>query len=168
MFIFRLCFICFSGPEPKRVKPNPIQSETNQPADNLNPSSNLLEEPRNIDDLPQDQVNVEPVYHRYWHQICTRVGRQNRLLDWYNFRISTLNPQEFLQHLDPMFANQSTVFKLIVSFGFILQNIETGELRYHHSLKSNTRPLMPHSKYVTLVISDKSVTLYRILTYSNG
>ena len=116
-----------------------MQSESNQPALNLNPRSNWLEEPRNIDNLPQDQVSVEPEYHRHWHQIRTRFSRQNRLLDWYNFRTSSLNPQKLQQHLDRMFADQSAAFKLNVSFGFILRNNETGELRYYHSSRNNNQ-----------------------------
>ena len=116
-----------------------MQSETDQPAANMNPSSNWLKEPRNIDELPQDQVSVEPEYRRHWHQIRTRFRRQNRLLDWYNYRMSSLNPQELLRFLNQVIVDQSTVFKLNVSFEFILQNNETGELRYHHSPRNNNQ-----------------------------
>ena len=91
-------------------------------------------------DLPaQDQANSEPEYRRYWHQIRTRFSSQNRLLDWYNYRLSSLNPQDLLQNLDHVFADQSTVFKLNVSFGFILRNNESRELQYHPSSRNNNQ-----------------------------
>ena len=61
------------------------------------------------------------------------------MLDWYNYRLDNLNPQELLQHLNQVFADQSTVFKLNISFGFILRNNETGESQYHHSSRNNNQ-----------------------------
>jgi hypothetical protein len=34
---------------------------------------------------------------------------------------------------------QVTAFKINVSFGFILRNVETEELRYYHSSQNNSR-----------------------------
>lgn len=84
-----------------------------------------------------DQQSPVPEYRRHWQQIRTRFSRQNRLLDWYNFRLSSLQPQELINHLDQIFADQSTVFKLNVSFGFILRNNETGDLQYHYASRNN-------------------------------
>ena len=53
--------------------------------------------------------------------------------------MSSLNPQELLQHLNQVFADQSTVLKLNISFGFILRNNETGEQLYHHSSQNNNQ-----------------------------
>ena len=38
-----------------------------------------------------------------------------------------------------VFVRQSTAFKLNISFGFILRNVETGELRYFHTSYNNHR-----------------------------
>jgi hypothetical protein len=38
-----------------------------------------------------------------------------------------------------IFRQQTTTFKINLSFGFILRNVETGELRYYHSSKNNSR-----------------------------
>ena len=84
-----------------------------------------------------DQQSPVPEYRRHWHQIRTRFSRQNRLLDWYNYRLSSLQPQELINPLDQIFADQSTVFKLNVSFGFILRNNETGDLQYHYASRNN-------------------------------
>jgi hypothetical protein len=36
-----------------------------------------------------------------------------------------------------IFRQQTTAFKINPSFGFILRNVETGELRYYHSSQNN-------------------------------
>jgi hypothetical protein len=38
-----------------------------------------------------------------------------------------------------IFRQQTTAFKINVSFGFILRNVETEELRYYHSSQNNSR-----------------------------
>ena len=58
-------------------------------------------------------------------------------MDWYNYRLSSLQPQELITHLGNIFTDQSTVFKLNVSFGFILRNNETGALQYYYASRNN-------------------------------
>lgn len=48
---------------------------------------------------------------RNWYQIRTRFSRENRVLDWYNFCLISLRPQELVNHLTNIFADQSTVFE---------------------------------------------------------
>jgi hypothetical protein len=44
-----------------------------------------------------------------------------------------------------IFRQQTTAFKINVSFGFILRNVETEELRYYHSSQNNARLFdVPH------------------------
>jgi hypothetical protein len=38
-----------------------------------------------------------------------------------------------------IFRQQTTAFKINLSFGFILRDVETGELRYCHSSQNNAR-----------------------------
>jgi hypothetical protein len=38
-----------------------------------------------------------------------------------------------------IFRQQTTAFKINLSFGFILRNVETGELQYYHSSQNNSR-----------------------------
>ena len=60
-------------------------------------SSSWQEDPRNMTDhLPEAQQNPIVEYRRHWHQIRTRFNRQNRLLDWYNYRPSSLPPREII------------------------------------------------------------------------
>ncbi|KAJ7382807.1 hypothetical protein OS493_032768 [Desmophyllum pertusum] len=119
-----------SEPKPKKLKTTHIERKTAV-------SSSWQEDPHAIIDLSEDQQSSVPEYRRHWHQIRTRFNRQNRLLDWYNYRLSSLQPQELTAHLDQIFTDQSTVFKLNVSFGFILRNNETGELQYHYASRNN-------------------------------
>ena len=119
-----------SVPNPKIPKPNPIEE---QPT----PSSSWQEDPRTLNDLPEVQERSIPEYRRHWQQIRTRLNRQNRLLDWYNFRLTSLQPHEISNHLDEIFTDQATVFKLNEAFGFILRNNETGELQYYYTSRNN-------------------------------
>jgi hypothetical protein len=44
-----------------------------------------------------------------------------------------------------IFRQQTTAFKINVSFGFVLRHMETGELRYYHSSQNNSRIFyVPH------------------------
>ena len=80
--------------------------------------SNWQEDPRALTDLPKDEQSIVPEYRRNWHQIWTSFNRQNCLSDWYNYRLTSLQPQEIIQHLDEIFTDQSTV--VIVSGGVII------------------------------------------------
>ena len=115
----------------KKAKWTPIEKKQSTP------SSSWQQEPRSITDLPEAQQSLVPEYRNHWHQIRTRFSRKNRILDWYNFRLSSLQPQELITHLNNIFTDQSTVFKLNVSFGFILRNNETGALQYYYASRNN-------------------------------
>ena len=75
------------------------------------------------------------MYRQHWPQIRTRFSRPNRIQDWYNFRLSTISPTVLREQLSRIFADQTTVFKINLSFGFILR--ETGALQYHHPSANN-------------------------------
>ena len=87
--------------------------------------------------VPAGDENVVQTYRQHWPQIRTRFSRQNRLDDWYNFPLSTINPASLREQLNRIFADQATVFKINFSFGFILLNTETGALQYHHPSANN-------------------------------
>ena len=81
--------------------------------------------------------DIAQMYRQHWSQIRTQFSRQNRLQDWYNFRLSTINPSSVREQLSRIFADQTTVFKVNFAFGFILRNTETGALQYHHPSANN-------------------------------
>ena len=76
------------------------------------------------------------MHRQHWPQIRTRFSRHNRL-DWYNFRLSTINPSSLQEQLNRIFADQPAVFKVNFAFGFILRNTETGALQYYHPSANN-------------------------------
>ena len=82
--------------------------------------------------VPSSEENIAQMYRQHWSQIRTRFSRQNRLQDWYNFRLSTISPASLREQLSRIFTDQTTVFKVNFAFGFILRNTETGALQYHH------------------------------------
>jgi hypothetical protein len=80
--------------------------------------------------FPQDPLlppsNLPSQLHRdHWRAIRTRQSRGNRVQDWYNYRLSSLNMGQLVDDIDRIFEDQSTVFKLNLSFGFVLFNNET-------------------------------------------
>ena len=82
--------------------------------------------------IPDTEENIAETYRQHWSQIRSQFSRQNRLQDWYNFRLSTVSLTSLHEQLSRIFADQTTVFKVNLSFGFILRNTETGALQYHH------------------------------------
>ena len=98
--------------------------------------------PPGQDDL---DVNVRDVYIEHWSAIRTHHRINQRVQDMYNFRIQNLNMNHLRDQLMEMFRSQVHQFKINVSFGFILQNIENRELRYYHSSHNLGRLLeAPH------------------------
>lgn len=95
------------------------------------------EDPRSNDRLPEDQQSQIPEYRRHWGQIRTRFARGHKLLNWYNFRLSSLDPEILIQQLHQVFNDQDKVFKLNISFGFLLRNIESNQLQYHYASRNN-------------------------------
>ena len=91
--------------------------------------------PKNF--VPSSEENIAQMYRQHWPQIRTRFSRQNRLQDWYNFRLSMISPTSLHKQLSNIFADQTTVFKINFAFGFILCNTETGALQYHHPSANN-------------------------------
>ena len=75
--------------------------------------------------IPDTEENIAETYRQHWSQIRSRFSRQNRLQDWYNFRLSTISPTSLREQISRIFADQTTVFKVNLSFGFILRNTET-------------------------------------------
>ena len=95
--------------------------------DPLQPMPELL--PQGDDELTEA---VQDVYAEHWSSIrtyhCTGLVQ-----DMYNFTIQDLNMNQLRDQLMEMFQSQNSRFKINVCFGFILCNIEYGELCYFHS-----------------------------------
>ena len=72
------------------------------------------------------------VVREHWSTIRTRVARgpvQTR----FNYRLTTLDTTALEESLNRMFQEQTTAFKINLSYGFILRNKNTGRYRYYHA-----------------------------------
>ena len=96
------------------------------------------------DPFPQDPIippaDLPSILHRqHWRAIRTRQSRGNRVQDLYNYRLNSMDMSEFGTYVQRIFQDQTTVFKLNLSFGFVLFNNETEQMQYHHSSANNNR-----------------------------
>ena len=94
--------------------------------------------------FPQDPINPpnelpSQLHRQHWRAIRTRQSRGNRVQDWYNYRLSSMDMSEFSTYVEHIFEDQTTVFKLNLSFGFVLFNNDTEQMQYHHSSANNNR-----------------------------
>ena len=97
--------------------------------DPLQPRPELL--PQGDDELTEA---VRDVYVDHWFSIRTHDHTSQWVKDMYNFRIQDLNMNQLRDQLMEMFQIQNSRFKINISFGFILWDIERGQLHYYHSL----------------------------------
>ena len=67
-----------------------------------------------------------------WGSIRTYVA-QGPVQTRYNHRLTTMDTRELQEPLRQLFEEQTTAFKVNVSFGFILKQKATSRLRYYHS-----------------------------------
>ena len=77
-------------------------------------------------------IDLLEIVRNNWSSIRTRVSRgplQTRL----NFRLCSLYTTTLETPLKTMFEQQTNVFKINLSYGFVLKNKNTGCYRYYHS-----------------------------------
>ncbi len=81
------------------------------------------------------------VYERSWSHIRTHAHLTDRVQSRYNIRME----RQDTRHLEPMLWNifeaQAQRFRINLSYGIVLQNRLTDELRYYHSSQNNARVL---------------------------
>ena len=107
------------GPAPKRRKVTHLHED---------PLTPPPVEPSN-DELSSD---LQYAIRENWASVRTYVARgpvQTRV----NHRLSSLDTRELQEPLHQLFEEQTTAFKVNVSFGFILKQKATSRLRYYHS-----------------------------------
>ena len=79
---------------------------------------------------PQQDSVLQDVITEHWSSIRSHVTRgpvQSR----YNYRLTSLDTRSLeLRHI---FEEQTTAFKINLSYGFILRNKQTGRYRFYHS-----------------------------------
>jgi hypothetical protein len=65
--------------------------------------------------------------------------------DRYNFTLHEITSSTFPEMVHLIFREQTSAFKMNVSFGFVLPHMETGELRYYYSSQNYSRLFyVPH------------------------
>ena len=79
--------------------------------------------------------NLINFYRSQWSSIRTN-RHSGRIQSTYNIRLTDLNTTSLHHTLWNIFKTQSSAFKINLSFGFILRNKISGELRYFHSSKN--------------------------------
>ena len=118
---------------------------------------------RIVASLNEDPVLAVPVEHtandelssairdfvqENWGSIRTYVARgpvQTR----YNHRLTTMDTRELQEPLRQLFEEQTTSFKVNLSFGFILKQKVTGRLRYYHSSNNCCGRLLEEPSLIT-------------------
>ena len=129
-----------SGEESATHVQNKRLRGNHEEVDPIQPEANLL--PQGEDDLSLD---LREVYQHHWSSIRTHHRTGQCIQDVYNYRLQDVNVNHLVEQLQHMFRQQRTRFKVNASFGFVLRNIEMGELRYYHSSHNQGRLLeVPH------------------------
>ena len=83
-----------------------------------------------------------------WGSIRTYVA-QGPVQTRYNHRLTTMDTRELQEPLRQLFEEQTTSFKLNLSFGFILKQKVTGRLRYYHSSNNCWGRLLEEPSLIT-------------------
>ena len=103
-------------PEPKRQRMTPLPPPAEE--DPVQPPP------------PIQGSDLQDVLREHWYSIRSNVGRgpvQTR----YNHRLTSLDTNAL--DLSRIFQEQTTAFKVNVSYGFILKHKTTGRFKYYHS-----------------------------------
>jgi hypothetical protein len=88
--------------------------------------------------LPDDP-ETRDLHRQHWQSIRTEEASSNRIQEWYNFTLHEMTASTFPEMVRYLYRQQTTAFKINLSFGFILRNIETGVLRYYLPSQKNAR-----------------------------
>ena len=88
--------------------------------------------------LPEDP-ETRILYLRHWNTIQTQENSRNRVQDRYNFTLNDVMSSTFPENERNIFTQQTWAFRINVLLGFILRNVETGELRYYHHSQNIAR-----------------------------
>ena len=103
-----------------------------------------------------------------WGSIRTYVA-QGPVQTRYNHRLTTMDTRELQEPLRQLFEEQTTAFKVNLSFGFILKQKVTGRLRYYHSSNKCCGRLLEEPSLITnRVTSTDSSHASKSRTYCSG
>ena len=123
------------GPAPKRRRIASLDEDplTPPPVEQLD------------DELSSD---LQDAVRDNWGSIRTYVA-QGPVQTRYNHRLTTMDTRELQEPLRQLFEEQTTAFKVNLSFGFILKQKVTGRLRYYHSSNNCCGRLLEEPSLIT-------------------
>ena len=119
---------------PAAPDPGPSPKQRNTVLPPRTPMGNPVEP----DVLPEDP-ETRALHRQHWQSIRTEEATGNPIQELYNFTLHEMTASTFPEMVRYLYRQQTTAFKINLSFGFILRNIETGVLRYYHSSENNAR-----------------------------
>ena len=127
---------------PASPKPGPSNSPAKTPRIHSPQSPNSRSvEPNILPENPETKI----LYLRHWNTIQTQENSRNRVQERYSFALNDIASSTFPEIARHTFTQQPTAFTINLSFGFMLRNVKTGELRYFHSSFNNNRYFdIPH------------------------
>ena len=117
-----------SGPSPKQRRTVSPPTNTHQEKSRVAADTEVLP------DDPRPEPCIDSIGSPFRQE-----ATGNRVQDRYNFTLHEMTASTFTEMVHRIFREQTTAFKINVSFGFILRHMETGELRYYHSSQNNSR-----------------------------
>ena len=129
------------GPPPQ---PGPSAPKRRRIALNEDPLS-----PPPVEQLDDElSSDLQDAVRDNWGSIRTYVA-QGPVQTRYNHRLTTMDTRELQEPLRQLFEEQTTDFKVNLSFGFILKQKVTGRLRYYHSSNNCCGRLLEEPSLIT-------------------
>jgi hypothetical protein len=117
-------------------EPGPSNSPAKRTQIRSPQSSNISSVEPNI--LPEDQ-ETRLLYLGHWNTIQLEKTVETVSRIDISFTLNDITSSTFPEMVRHIFTQQTSAFRINVSFGFILRNVETRELRYYHPSQSNAR-----------------------------
>ena len=130
---------CGSPPQPEPSAPKRRRIALNEDPLSPPPVEQL------DDELSSD---LQDAVRDNWGSIRTYVA-QGPVQTRYNHRLTTMDTRERQEPLRQLFEEQTTDFKVNLSFGFILKQKVTGRLRYYHSSNNCCGRLLEEPSSIT-------------------
>ena len=130
---------CGSPPQPEPSAPKRHRIALNEDPLSPPPVEQL------DDELSSD---LQDAVRDNWGSIRTYVA-QGPVQTRYNHRLTTMDTRELQEPLRQLFEEQTTAFKVNLSFGFILKQKVTGRLRYYHSSNNCCGRLLEEPSLIT-------------------
>ena len=105
--------------------------DTKPPSPKISIREDTIDPPARLPFADNLSTELLDVVRAHWSTIRTRVTR-GPLQCRYDYRLTTLDTTVLETPLKNVFQEQTTAFKINLSYGFILRNKNTGQYKYYH------------------------------------